>query len=332
MIYYEKCKESDRLRCLICPHRCVIHTGASGICGVRKNDGERIVLDTWGVISGYALDPVEKKPLYHFFPGKKILSVGSYGCNMRCDFCQNYSISQNTGNLGNIRLTPAELVSRASLAEGNTGIAYTYNEPLIWHEYVTECAALASEAGLKNVMVTNGYFNSKPLSELLEVIDAFNVDLKAFDDEFYRRYTGASLGPVLEAVKSIASADRHLELTSLIIPGLNDSDASMHREAEWIATYAGRKVPLHLSRYYPMYKRADPPTPESTIIRLKEIASEYLDFVYTGNLPPSAGGSDTLCPSCHKTVVKRRGYETAASGLDDKGRCLNCNELIIKYF
>jgi pyruvate formate lyase activating enzyme len=327
----EKREGSDRLTCLLCPHLCHIRQGERGVCGVRENTGDEISLTTYGVISGYALDPIEKKPLYHFYPGKYILSVGSYGCNLKCDFCQNYHISQHIDEDGSYRLSPEELVRLAVEASDNIGIAYTYNEPVIWYEYVIDCARLASSEGLKNVMVTNGYVNSEPLACLIEVTDAFNVDLKAFSNDFYRRYTGAALQPVMNTIRDIAASGRHLEITTLILPGLNDSVNAMKREAEWIATVAGRRVPLHLSRYFPIYKRNDPPTPAETILRLKETASEYLDFVYTGNMSGNDASSDTLCPVCHATVIRRYGYHTSLTGLSDEGRCLNCNEMILKW-
>lgn len=328
---YEKYENTDSLRCLLCPHSCLIPRGDTGVCGVRENTGEKISLTTYGIISGYALDPIEKKPLYHFYPGKYIISVGSYGCNLKCDFCQNYHISQHIEKNGTYRLPPEELVSRARKNSDNIGIAYTYNEPVIWYEYVIDAGRLAASAGLKNVMVTNGYINRKPLADLIDVTDAFNIDLKAFDNEFYRKYTGSSLKPVMEAISDVAASGKHLEITTLILPGLNDSVDAMKREAEWIATTAGRNVPLHLSRYFPMYKRDDPPTPAETIVILKETASEYLDYVYTGNMTGTDYGSDTLCPSCHSVVIKRHGYHTSLTGLTGEGRCLKCDEIILKW-
>ncbi len=331
MKLWEKHENDDKLKCLLCPHSCLISPGARGVCGVRENHGSEILPVTYGVISGFALDPIEKKPLYHFFPGSSILSVGSYGCNLKCDFCQNFHISQDVHPGSSRHMSPEELVRQALMAPGNSGLAYTYNEPVIWYEYVNDCARLASAKGLYNVMVTNGYVNSEPLAGLIKVIDAFNIDLKAFSKEFYRRYTGATLAPVLEAIKMVASSGRHLEVTTLIIPGLNDSADEMRREAEWIALNAGRQVPLHLSRYFPMYRRSNPPTPPETILRLKEIADEYLDFVYTGNLAGSDSGSDTMCPSCHSLAVRRSGYSTTVTGLTDEGRCTSCDAEIMKW-
>lgn len=327
----KKHDSSESLICLLCPHSCHIGPGERGVCGVRENTGSGITLTTYGVITGCALDPVEKKPLYHFYPGKHIMSVGSYGCNLKCDFCQNYHISQHIGKEGNYHMSPEELIRRSLRASDNIGIAFTYNEPVIWYEYVVDCARLASSEGLKSVMVTNGYINSEPLAQLLDVIDAFNVDLKAFGNEFYRKYTGASLKPVMDTIRDIASSGRHLEITTLILPGLNDSVDAMRQEAEWIANTAGSRVPLHLSRYFPMYKRNDPSTPEETILRLKETASEYLDYVFTGNMSGNGSSSDTVCPGCRSTVIKRHGYYTSIAGLSRHGRCLKCNEMIVKW-
>jgi len=331
MRLWEKHEGDERLRCLLCPHACLIAPGNTGVCGARMNlDGE-IVSATYGIISGFAVDPIEKKPLYHFFPGTSILSVGSYGCNLRCDFCQNFQISQQQFTGDTVRLSPRELVDRALSIPGNIGIAFTYNEPGIWFEYVTDCARLASAAGLSNVMVTNGYINRGPLEELTGVIDAFNIDLKAFNNDFYRRFTGSTIKPVMEAIKTVASSGRHLEITTLILPGLNDSEDELRREAAWIAENAGRNVPLHLSRYFPMYRRSTPATSPESVLRLKEVAGEYLDFVYTGNMPGSDAGSDTLCPACGATVVRRSRYQVIITGLTDDGRCCRCNNEIMKW-
>ncbi len=322
--------DRGRVECTICPHMCRIGEGATGICGVRKNTGGKIELLTWGVISGYALDPIEKKPLYHFFPGSKILSIGSWGCNMRCDFCQNYHISQNiiTGEAERVR--PEEILNRSLKDERNIGVAFTYNEPVIWYEYVKDVALLVKKAGQSTVMVTNGYVSEKTLHEYLGFIDAFNVDLKAFSNDFYRRLAGASLDPVKKALQIIARSGRHLEITTLIIPGRNDSVAEMIEEASWIAGELGRDVPLHLSRYFPMYKRNDPVTPEETLQRLYDTARSHLNYVYVGNLP-GAAGQDTYCPRCKNTVTRRSGYSVSHPGLKGN-RCSSCGMEIYRHF
>ena len=324
-------KANGRIQCLVCPHNCKIAEGRTGICGVRKNNGKEIELITYGVISGYALDPVEKKPLYHFYPGYNILSVGSYGCNMRCDFCQNYHISQSVTLRSSREMLPDDLVDAALEASKNIGLAFTYNEPTIWLEYIRDAGIAAKNAGLKTVLVSNGYVNKEPLSEIIGFIDAFNIDLKAFNDSSYKMLTGAGLEPVRSSLKQIASAGKHLEITSLIIPGHNDKPGEMISQTEWIAGELGRNVPLHLSRYYPMYKRDDPATSQDTLEKLYEIASERLDHVYLGNTH-SGKGQDTKCPKCGKIVTRRSGYYTEVANLDAKGKCTNCGTLVYRDF
>lgn len=316
--------------CTLCPHNCKIAEGKTGICGVRKNNGGKIELLTYGIISGLALDPVEKKPLYHFHPGMNILSIGSWGCNMRCDFCQNYHISQNVIKGYSKRVTPDEILSMSLEAERNTGVAFTYNEPVIWYEYVRDVAIKIKESGQKTVMVTNGYVSPDALNNYLGFIDAFNVDLKAFNNKFYKELTGASLDPVKQSLKMIADSGRHLEITTLIIPGRNDSDEEMEKEVRWIAGELGRDVPLHLSRYFPIYKRNAPPTPANTLKRLSETASAYLDYVYVGNIMETPG-QNTFCPSCKSLVTVREGYRVTLTGLTE-GNCSACGREIYRHF
>jgi pyruvate formate lyase activating enzyme len=320
----------DKLECLLCPHYCKLGAGMTGICGVRKNTGIAIELLTYGVISGYSLDPIEKKPLYHFFPEKKILSVGSFGCNMRCDFCQNYNISQAVPGSLNQNMSPAELVNSALEVSDNIGLAFTYNEPVIWFEYIRDAAILAKNEGLHTVMVSNGYVNSGPLNEITGFIDAFNIDLKAFNNDFYKKLTGADLESVKQALKQISQSGKHLEITTLVIPGYNDSDEDMIIQSDWIAGELGRDVPLHLSRYFPMYKRDDPATSEETLLRLFEIAGERLNYVYLGNTHSDLG-HDTRCTHCSAVVTTRHGYSTRMLNLDNEGRCTVCGTLIYRY-
>lgn len=324
-------KHGDRIECQLCPHFCKIAPGRTGICGVRKNTGSEIELITYGIVSGYSLDPVEKKPLYHYFPGSNILSVGSYGCNMRCDFCQNYNISQTVPGDKSRNFSISELVSSALTAEKNIGLAFTYNEPSISFEFIRDVAISAKAAGLKTVLVSNGYVNSEPLAEIIGFTDAFNIDLKAFNNTSYRKLTGADLMPVMKSLKQIAAAGRHLEITSLIIPGHNDSKEEMIKQTEWIAAETGSKTPLHLSRYYPMYKRNDPATSQRTLDILYNIASERLDHVYVGNIH-SDNGQNTKCPGCGQTVTFRSGYNVHNTNLDNEGRCTSCGTLVYSNF
>jgi len=324
-------KYDNYIECRLCPHLCKIADGKRGICGVRKNTGEKIELMTYGVISGHSLDPVEKKPLYHFFPGRNILSIGSYGCNMRCDFCQNYHISQIKADSFSQGTDPGKLVIEALNSPDNIGLAFTYNEPVIWYEFVMDTAALIREKGMYNIMVSNGFVNRNPLNEMLELIDAFNIDLKAFNDSFYSKLAGAGLEPVKEALKQIAKAGKHLEITTLIIPGRNDSEQEMDMESKWISSELGNETPLHLSRYFPMYKREDPVTPETSLKRLYEAASKHLKYVYVGNTSATIG-QDTACGKCGKIVTRRSGYNIRLLNLDNKGRCTGCGNTVYRNF
>ncbi len=325
-IKYEK-----YIECRLCPHYCKISSGRNGICGVRKNTGEKIELATYGVISGYSLDPIEKKPLYHFFPGYNILSIGSYGCNMRCDFCQNWQISQKKTGTPDVKTDPEDIIAEAGSARRNIGLAFTYNEPIVWFEFMRDVAIRIKEKDLYTAMVSNGFVNSGPLDEIIGFIDAFNIDLKAFNEEFYRRLTGAELGPVKESLKQISKAGRHLEITTLVIPGRNDSEEEMESEAKWIAEETGSETPLHLSRYFPMYRRDDPATPQETLTRLYDVASRYLSHVYMGNTL-SDTGQDTVCSKCGTIVTKRSGYNTRVINTDSEGKCTKCSNEVYRYF
>jgi pyruvate formate lyase activating enzyme len=323
-------KSGNKIKCLLCPHYCNLGIGKTGICGVRKNTGEAIEPVTYGIISGCSSDPIEKKPLYHFFPGTKILSIGSYGCNMRCDFCQNYSISQNVIERKIDRIRPEEILNQAISLKNNIGIAYTYNEPVIWYEYVMEVAELIKEAGLYNVMVTNGFVAEEPLKEYLRLIDAFNVDLKAFNNDFYRKIAGADLEPVKNSLKQISAAGRHLEITTLVVTGVNDNAYEMENQVKWISGELGENTPFHLSRYFPMYKRDNPATPHDTLMRLYEIALKHLHYVYVGNTM-SATGQDTNCYKCGSLITRRSGYDIQNVNVIE-GNCMSCGTKIYNCF
>jgi pyruvate formate lyase activating enzyme len=324
-LYYEKIHE-NKVRCELCPHRCVISPGHRGICGVRENRDGRMATLNYRLLSSVTVDPIEKKPLYHFFPGSRILSIGSFGCNLQCKFCQNHEISQVPAGstLRGNKMEPAAIVTQAAKTPQNIGVAYTYNEPVISYETVLETARLVQRKGLKNVMVTNGYINPNPLDELLPFIDAFNVDLKANDEHFYHRYTASRLAPVKETLVSVRRAGKHLEITNLVIPGLNDDEAHFLDMVQWIAMELGKETPLHLSRYFPRHHFTIPPTPEKTLLRLFEIARYHLDYVYVGNLY-TPFGQDTRCPSCHAVLIARAGYNVEVRGLRSEGTCKGCN-------
>ncbi len=324
-------KYDKYLECRLCPHLCKIREGKTGICGVRKNSGERIDLLTYGVISGYSLDPVEKKPLYHFFPGHKILSVGSYGCNMRCDFCQNWHISQKTMDKFMANTSTDKILEDALTSYGNIGLAFTYNEPVIWFEYMRDVAVAIKEKGMVTAMISNGFVNSYPLSEIITFIDAFNIDLKAFNPDFYKKFTGADIEPVKETLKTIAVSGKHLEITTLIIPGRNDDQAEMEEEAKWIAGELGDETPLHLSRYYPTYKSKNPPTAQSTLQILSDTARKHLKNVYLGNTSSSTG-QQSFCTGCGSVITHRTGYSTRLINIDNEGKCTKCGTLAYRYF
>ncbi|MFH0778051.1 MAG: AmmeMemoRadiSam system radical SAM enzyme [Candidatus Eisenbacteria bacterium] len=310
--------ESGKVRCELCPHHCVLSDGQAGICMGRVNSQGRLYARNYGQIVSAAVDPVEKKPLYHFRPGSLILSVGPNGCNFRCPYCQNWEISQTESSTS--FLSPEELVKTGR--RGNSiGISYTYSEPLIWYEYVLDSSKLAREAGLVNVLVTNGYVEEAPLRELLRFVDALNVDVKSIDDAFYKRFCKASLAPVLRTCR-IAKEHCHVEITNLVIPGENDGEEEIGKLVNWVASELGKETPLHFSRYFPQHKMATGSTPESTLQRALEIGKKELYYCYLGNVH-SKNGSDTNCPSCGSTLVERLGYSVRVRNIK-AGKCASC--------
>lgn len=323
-LYWNKC-ESDAARCELCPHRCLIHEGQVGICRVRRLETNELAAIGYGLVSSLNLDPIEKKPLYHFHPGRGILSVGGWGCNFRCAFCQNWTISQQVMEDGQ-RVTPERLVSEAKTC-GSIGIAYTYNEPLVAFEFVRDCAEAARSEGLANVLVTNGYLNPEPASELLPFVDAANIDVKSMEDNFYRKHCGGSLAPVLEFAAAARGAGCHVEITNLVIPGLNDSENNFTALAEWVADALGDITPLHLSAYRPQYKLDVPSTPTADLERAYGLCSAGLKYVYLGNVL-SQRGQDTRCPKCGSLLVRRSGYRTSVEGLDAKCLCSECGRQV----
>ncbi len=328
--YYEELQRNT-LKCNLCPHNCVISEGKQGICKVRKNTGGELFLETYGVVSSVGFDPIEKKPLYHFYPGSEIFSIGSFGCNLHCKFCQNWQISQEAPNGHNIKRqnTPESLVATALENKSSIGIAFTYNEPIVWFEYMTDIAELAQKRGLKNVMVTNGFINPEPLTELTNLMDAFNVDLKAFTEDFYKQQTFSRLEPVKETLKSIRKSGRHLEITNLVVTGLNDSLKDFAEMVKWISGELGRDTVLHLSRYFPTYKTSATPTSIATLEDFYALASQSLNFVYLGNVTSNTG-QETKCPKCGAKVIDRSRYDTWVSGLDKEGKCRKCGHKVLE--
>ncbi len=323
---------NNKVKCLLCPHYCLIDECKSGICRVRTNIEGELYSDVYGLVSALRADPVEKKPLYHFFPGRFILSIGSIGCNLRCRFCQNCEISQvSVQDAGHFEYyEPEAIVDMARLVKNNIGIAYTYNEPTVWYEYMVDIAQRSKQAGLKNVMVTNGFINPEPLGHLLEFMDAFSVDLKGFTESFYRINTSSHLEPVKNTLEQIHAAGKHLEVVNLVIPTLNDDETVFEEMVSWIAAQLGKETVLHLSAYFPRHRATEPPTPVSTLLRLNKIARRQLYFVYIGNAPDE--NNKTLCPSCHNSLILRVGYHVSIIGLDAEGRCKSCGFLLFENF
>lgn len=279
-LYYGK-GEGAVAHCRLCPQFCRLKEGAKGFCGVRINHGGNLYTLNYGRAASVALDPIEKKPLYHFHPGEMILSVGTVGCNLSCLFCQNWSISQEVQ-------TPTESITVEALVENarrldSFGVAYTYNEPFIWYEFVLEAVQAVRRAGLKNVLVTNGFVNPEPLAELLPHIDAANIDIKSIRDDFYKKVCSGRVEPVLETIKTMAGSC-HIELTNLLIPTLNDSPEDISDLVEWIVANIGADVPLHFSRYFPCYKMTIPPTSPKKLFEARAIAEKKLKHVHLGNV------------------------------------------------
>ena len=270
-----------KVKCLLCPHYCLLKKGEKGRCGVRKNENGRLYSLIYAEATSIALDPIEKKPLYHFHPGTSILSLGTKGCNLKCPWCQNWSISQDLTHPTQ-KITPQEAVAKAKQLN-SFGIAYTYNEPFIWYEFVYDTAKLAHQEGLKNVLVTNGYVNQKPLEEIIGFIDAMNIDVKSMKESFYQKYCQGKLAPVL-ATAEFSAKKCHIEITNLIIPTLNDGQEDFRKLTDWIVEKLGQDTPLHFSRYFPAHKTGMPPTPAETLERARDIALKKLRYVYLGNV------------------------------------------------
>ena len=330
-LYYTELKK-DKVQCLLCPRNCRIKEGSSGNCGTRVNLEGKLNSSVYGKIAAINLDPVEKKPLYHFYPGEKILSVGTAGCNLHCLFCQNHRLSQceiPEDELTNC-FSPKELVDMALKTKHNIGIAFTYNEPTVNYEFMLDAAVLSKQEGLATAMVSNGYINPDPMARLLKHMDAFNIDLKAFNKKFYRKFCKARMEPVLETIKGIAASGKLLELTNLVIPGLNDRVKEFEAMCRWIAGETGKTTVLHLSRYFPGHQLRLSPTPSETMFRLYDIAKDYLNHVYLGNMP-AGDHQDTFCPHCGQTLIVRNAYQVKRTDIDHEGKCLKCKTSVIRH-
>ncbi|MDU0460551.1 MAG: AmmeMemoRadiSam system radical SAM enzyme [Geobacteraceae bacterium] len=328
-MFYQREGEGGRVRCGLCRFRCLIGNGERGICSVRENREGVLYSLNYGRLCAEHVDPIEKKPLFHVMPGSRSYSIASVGCNFRCRHCQNYSISQVERNapIRGEQATPQEVVQRA-LDSDCSSISYTYTEPTIFFEFACETARLARQAGLKNIFVTNGYISREALEEIAPFLDAANIDLKGFTEEFYRDIVHAQLAQVLESIVEYRRLGIWIELTTLIIPGLNDSDAELRETAGFIVNKLGPDTPWHVSQFYPTYKLTDRPrTPVSTLRKAREIGlAAGLRYVYEGNVP-GEGGENTSCPSCKNLLIKRYGYIIESERIRN-GACPDCGAAI----
>jgi pyruvate formate lyase activating enzyme len=320
--------DDGRVQCDVCPRECKLHEGQRGLCYVRAREGDQIVLTTYGRSSGFCLDPIEKKPLNHFLPGTAVLSFGTAGCNLTCKFCQNWDISKARADDRLQQSASPEAIAQAALESGARSVAFTYNDPVIFLEYAVDVAAACREVGVRTVAVTAGYIGGAARPEFFASMDAANVDLKAFTDGFYRKLCTGSLDAVLDTLIYVKQETGvWLEITTLLIPGENDSSQEVGVLSDWVMEKLGPDVPLHFTAFHPDWKmRGVPPTPPSTLMRARAVALRTgLRYVYTGNVHDEAGQS-TYCHACGSRLIGRDWYTITGWGLDGDGRCASCGE------
>lgn len=318
--FYKKRVDTDAVQCLLCPHFCFILNGEQGRCIIRKNIEGTLYSSVYAEVSSIAVDPVEKKPLYHFYPTKNILSVGTNGCNFTCDFCQNWHIS--TRETQRKEFTPDMLIAEA-LRTDSIGIAFTYNEPLVWYEFLYDCAKEFKKVGLKTAIVSNGYINQEPLLELIPFLDAANIDLKGFNDSFYKKI-GGSLSPVKKTIETLYKSGICVEVTNLLIPTLNDNEEEYELMCKWLSGVSD-EIPFHISAYFPSFKASEPPASLNELLKFKKIAKKYLKYVYTGNIREE---NDSFCPHCNNLLVSRNGFFVKSN--IQSNRCNKCGNQL--YF
>jgi pyruvate formate lyase activating enzyme len=326
--------EDGRMQCDLCPRDCRLHEGQRGACFVRMRSNDRMVLTTYGRSSGFCIDPVEKKPLNHFYPGSSILSFGTAGCNLACKFCQNWDISKSRDMDRLMDEASPEAIAEAAASHGCKSVAFTYNDPVIFAEYAMDIADACHERGIQAVAVTAGYIHDAPRREFYAKMDAANVDLKAFTDEFYFKLCAAKLQPVLDTLVYLRhETDVWFEITTLLIPGKNDSSEEIEAESKWIMKELGPDVPLHFTAFHPDYKMNDiPATPASTLTRARDIAiAEGLNYVYTGNVHDTEGGT-TYCPQCRAPLIVRDWYRIDAYHVTPEGKCPGCHATVAGRF
>ncbi|MGH8548727.1 MAG: AmmeMemoRadiSam system radical SAM enzyme [Methylococcales bacterium] len=331
---YWKTLDDGRVECRMCPRFCKLHEGQRGLCFVRANHGGAIVLTTWGRSSGFAIDPIEKKPLNQFLPGTPVLSFGTAGCNLACKFCQNWDISKSRQMDTLMDLATPEMIASAAGHLGCRSVAYTYNDPVIFHEYAIDVAQACREKNIRSVAVTAGYVCPEPRMEFYRYMDAANVDLKAFTEHFYKKITGSRLGPVLETLEYIRHETKvWLEITTLLIPDENDSDRELDEMTRWIQDHLGPDVPLHFSAFHPDWKMRDKcPTPTETLLRARKIAMDNgIRYVYVGNVHNKQADS-TYCSGCGGLLIGRDWYQLSEWNLDAAGHCEACGTICAGVF
>jgi pyruvate formate lyase activating enzyme len=326
-LYYKKLK-NKLVQCQLCPKYCIIEDGNNGNCKARGNRNGKLYSLVYGKPVSVNIDPVEKKPQFHFLPGTNAYSIGTAGCNLHCKFCQNWEISQCAPDeIPFIELPPEKVVEEA-LKSGCKSIAYTYNDPVVFIEYVIDTAKLAKKKGLKNIFVTNGYINQEPLREICKYMDAFHIDLKSFNDKFYKDICSGTLTPILETLKTLKTEKKHFEIIHLTILGFNDNEKELREMCKWIKEELGTDTVLHFSRFFPCYLMNDtPPTPEKTLIRAGEIATEAgINYVYIGNIILE-GWENTYCPNCKELLIERKWFDVLKNKIKN-GKCFNCRTKI----
>ena len=326
--------EDGRMQCDLCPRDCKLHEGQRGACFVRMREGEQMILTTYGRSSGFCIDPIEKKPLNHFYPGSSVLSFGTAGCNLACKFCQNWDISKSKDIDRLMNQASAQAIAAAAEDHHCKSVAFTYNDPVIFAEYAMDVADACHQRGIKTVAVTAGYMHDVPRRDFYAKMDAANVDLKAFTEDFYYRLTGSQLQPVLDTLVYLKhETDVWFEITTLLIPGQNDSDEEISAMCQWIRKELGADVPLHFSAFHPDYKMTDiPPTPKVTLIRARDISMRAgLHYVYTGNVH-NLSGDTTFCPDCKAPLIVRDWYQIEQYHLNKDGHCPHCNAAIAGRF
>lgn len=326
--------DGGKIQCDLCPRLCQLNDGQHGFCFVRAREGNTMVLTTYGRSSGFCIDPIEKKPLHHFYPGSSVLSFGTAGCNLACRFCQNWSISTSKDTHDLAAHASPDSIAQAAKDRGCHSVAFTYNDPVVFAEYAMDTADQCHERGVCTVAVTAGYINSPAREAFFDKMDAVNIDLKAFSETFYRKQSAARLAPVLETIKHVYQKKScWMELTTLLIPDLNDSEREVSMLCSWIMEHLGPEVPIHFSAFHPAHRlRNKAPTAISTLIRARDIALKHgLHFVYTGNVH-HRDGDTTFCPSCHSAVIQRDWYEIKRYQLQRDGHCQHCGHAIAGRF